>query len=189
MPVILISDKNLSESSANIDDLATEKMEIIESKKAIPGKGQKIKLYNSYEHDEAGFSVEEANKAKINAQMRLKKIERMKKFLPKANLYASPQAKKLVVCWGSVKGAVLEAMKTMKNKEEWAVLQMVSLWPLEENLEKIINSFSERILIENNAFGQLGQLLKSVMKVDFEKRILKYDGRPFFPEEIKEALE
>jgi 2-oxoglutarate ferredoxin oxidoreductase subunit alpha len=189
VPVILISDKNLSESSANIDDLAVEKMEIIESKKAIPGKGQKIKLYNSYEHDEAGFSVEEANKAKINARMRLKKIEKIKKFLPKANLYGSSKAKKLIVCWGSVKGAVLEAIKTMRNKEEFAVLQIVSLWPLEENLEKIINSFSERILIENNAFGQLGQLLKSIMKVDFKKRILKYDGRPFFPEEIKGALE
>ncbi len=188
VPVILLSDKNLSESSANVDDLAAEKMEIIESKKAIPGKGQKIKLYNSYEHDEAGFSVEEANKAKANVETKLKKIEKIKKSLPKVNFYASPKAKKLIVCWGSVKGAVLEALKTMKNKEEFAVLQIVSLWPLEENLEKIINSFSERILIENNAFGQLGQLLKSVMTIDFEKRILRYDGRPFFPEEIKEAL-
>ena len=188
VPVILLSDKNLSESSANVDDLAAEKMEIIESKKAIPGKGQKIKLYNSYEHDEAGFSVEEANKAKANVETKLKKIEKIKKSLPKVNFYASPKAKKLIVCWGSVKGAVLEALKTMKNKEEFAVLQIVSLWPLEENLEKIINYFSERILIENNAFGQLGQLLKSVMTIDFEKRILRYDGRPFFPEEIKEAL-
>ncbi len=188
VPVILISDKNLSESSANIDDLSQEKMEIVESKKAVPGKGQEIKLYNSYEHNKEGFSVEGANEAKINVEMRRKKIEKIKKFLPKVNFLGSSQAKKLIVCWGSVKGTILEALKTVKNKDEFAVLQIVSLWPMEENLEKIINSFSERILVENNSSGQLGQLLRSVMTVDFEKKILKYDGRPFFPEEIKEAL-
>jgi len=76
----------------------------------------------------------------------------------------------------------------MKNKEEFSVLQVKSMWPLEENLEKIINSFKEKILIENNSMAQLEMLLKSKMDVNFDKKILKYDGRPFFVEEIMEAL-
>ncbi len=188
VPVILLSDKNLSESSSNIKDLAMEKSVIVESKKAIPGKGQKIKLYNSYEHDEAGFSTESAKIAKENAEVRLKKIEKIKKDLPKAEFFGNEKAKRLIICWGSVKGALLEALKEMKNKEDFAVLQVKSMWPLEENLEKIINSFKEKILIENNAMAQLEMLLKSKMNINFDKKILKYDGRPFFPEEIKEAL-
>jgi len=188
VPVILLSDKNLSESSSNVNDFALEKSVIIESKKPIPGKGQKIKLYNSYEHDATGFSTESADIAKENADKRLKKIDKIKKDLPKAEFFGNEKAKKLIVCWGSVKGAVLEALKGMKNKEEFSVLQVKSMWPLEENLEKIINSFKEKILIENNSMAQLEMLLKSKMDVNFDKKILKYDGRPFFVEEIMEAL-
>ena len=36
--------------------------------------------------------------------------------------------------------------------------------------------------------AQLEMLLKSKMDVNFDKKILKYDGRPFFVEEIMEAL-
>ena len=76
----------------------------------------------------------------------------------------------------------------MKNKEDFAFLQIRGMWPIDPKIGQIINAFKERILVENNASGQLEQLLKSQMTVDFEKRILKYDGRPFFPEELKEAL-
>jgi 2-oxoglutarate ferredoxin oxidoreductase subunit alpha len=62
------------------------------------------------------------------------------------------------------------------------------MWPIDPRIGQIISAFSDRILIENNSTGQLETLLKSQMTVDFTKRILKYDGRPFFPEEIKEAL-
>lgn len=188
IPVIMLSDKNLSESSANIIDLENEKTEIIKSEKEIPGKGQKIKLYNSYEHDEEGFSIEGAQAAKKSAEARLKLSKELLKEMPKVNLFGSDKAKKIIVSWGSTKGAILEALKEMPNKENFAFLQIRGMWPIDPRIGQIISAFSERILIENNSTGQLETLLKSQMTVDFTKKILKYDGRPFFPEEIKEAL-
>jgi 2-oxoglutarate ferredoxin oxidoreductase subunit alpha len=108
--------------------------------------------------------------------------------MPKVNLFGSDKAKKIIVAWGSSKGAILEALKEMKNKEDFAFLQIRGMWPLDPKIGQIINAFKEKILVENNATAQLETLLKSQMTIEFTKRILKYDGRPFFPEEIKEAL-
>jgi len=188
VPVILLSDKNLSESSANTKDFNQEKVVKVESQKMVPGKGQEIKLYNSYEHDEEGFSVEDGQKAKEMVELRLKKSQEILKMMPKANLFGSKKAKKIIVAYGSTKGAILEALKEMKNKEDFAFLQIKALWPIDPKIGQIINAFKERILVENDATGQLEQLLKSQMNIDFEKRILKYDGRAFFPEELKEAF-
>lgn len=188
IPVIMLSDKNLSESSANVRDLAKEKKEIVESKKVIPGKKMTIKMYNSYEHDEEGYSIEDSQNTLKMVEARLKKEKAVLKKMPKVNLFGSNKAKKIIVSWGSTKGAILEALKEMKNKEDYAFMQIRGLWPIDPKIGQIINAFKERILIENNATAQLGTLLKSQMKVDFEKVILKYDGRPFFPEEIKKFL-
>lgn len=188
IPVILVSDKNLSESGANTRDFNLEKTEMVVSKKEIPGKGEKIKLYNSYEHNEEGFSIENAEDSKRMADKRIKKTEEILKEMPKANLFGNSKAKKIIVSWGSTKGAILEALKEMKNKEDFVFLQIRSMWPIDPKLGQIINAFKEKILVENNATGQMEFLLKSQMTIEFTKRILKYDGRPFFPEELKEAL-
>lgn len=188
VPVILLSDKNLSESSANTRDFSLEKTERVESKKSVPGKGQKMKMYNSYEHDEDGFSIEGAEESKKMAEERFGKVKDILKEMPKVNLFGSDKAKKIIVSWGSTKGAILEALKNMKNKEDFAFLQIRGMWPIDPRIGQIISAFKERILIENNISGQMETLLKSQMTVDFTKRILKYDGRPFFPEELKEAL-
>ncbi|HOF79133.1 MAG TPA: hypothetical protein PLA45_02155, partial [Candidatus Dojkabacteria bacterium] len=42
--------------------------------------------------------------------------------------------------------------------------------------------------IENNQTGQLAEMLKEKTGYPFKKRILKYDGRPFFVEDILEYL-
>jgi len=188
IPVIMLSDKNLSESSANTKDFSKEKEEKIESLKPVPGKGQKIKLYNSYEHDNEGFSVEGALESKKAVELRLKERKEILAAMPKVNLYGNDKAKKIIVSWGSTKGAILEALKEMENKEEFAFLQIKGMWPIDPKIGQIINAFKEKILVENNATAQLESLLKSQMTVEFTQKILKYDGRPFFPEEIKEAL-
>lgn len=188
IPVIMLSDKNLSESSANTNDFKTEETEIVISNKPIPGKGQTIKLYNSYEHNEEGFSIEGAEESKKAMDLRMSKVKEILEAMPKVNLFGSDKAKKIIVSWGSTKGAILEALKEMENKEDFAFLQIKGMWPIDPRIGQIINGFSEKILIENNATAQLESLLKSQMTIEFTKRILKYDGRPFFPEELKEAL-
>lgn len=183
VPVIVLTDKMLCEGATNTIDLSKEKVEIVKSNKIIPGEG--MYLYNSYEHDEEGYSVEDSEPAKMGMEKRLKKIEEIKKDTPKVLLLGSNKAKKLIVSWGSTKGTILEALK---GRSDYAYLQVKTLWPIDKEIGKIINGFETKILIENNATGQLGQLLKSQMNITFDKTILKYNGRPFFPDELKEAL-
>jgi 2-oxoglutarate ferredoxin oxidoreductase subunit alpha len=183
VPVIVLTDKMICEGATNTIELSKEKLIVEKSNKIIPGQGKY--LYNSYEHDVEGFSVEDSEGAKIGMEARLKKLELIKKDSPKVLLLGSPKAKKLIVSWGSTKGAILEALK---GQSDYAYLQVKTLWPIDKKIEKIINGFETKILIENNATGQLGQLLKSQMSINFDKTILKYNGRPFFPDELKEAL-
>lgn len=183
IPVIVLTDKMLCEGATNTKDLTKEKENIVKSKKIVPGEG--LYLYNSYEHDGEGFSVEDSIPAKIGMEKRLKKLEEAKKDCPKVLLLGSPKAKKLIVSWGSTKGAILEALR---GNSEYAYLQIKTVWPIEAEIGKIINGFETKILIENNATGQLGQLLKSQMNIEFDKTILKYDGRPFFSAELKKEL-
>ncbi len=183
VPVIVLMDKMICEGATNLNDLSKEKIEIIKSSKIVPGQGEY--LYNSYEHDEQGFSVEDSDGAKMGMETRLNKLEEAKKDCPKVLLLGSKKSKKLIVSWGSTKGTILEALR---GRDDYAYLQVKTLWPINKEIGKIINGFETKILIENNATGQLGQLLKSQMNIEFDKTILKYDGRPFFPSELREEL-
>ena len=44
------------------------------------------------------------------------------------------------------------------------------------------------ILVETNLTGQLGRLIREKTGLKIEKRILKYDGRPFKSDELKQEL-
>ncbi|MEK7527537.1 MAG: 2-oxoacid:acceptor oxidoreductase family protein [Patescibacteria group bacterium] len=184
IPVIVLADKILCESSKNLYDPEKEETIIEKSSKIVPGKG--IYLYNSYEHDEEGFSTEDAEMAQKGVEKRLLKIkdilENEKDIF---NYYGNKKASILIVSWGSTKGALLEAIR---DSDKYAYLQIKMLWPLNKEIGKIINAFKTKILVENNATGQLGRLLRSELAINFDKTILKYDGRPFFAEEIRKEL-
>ena len=110
------------------------------------------------------------------------------KLSPKANFFGADSAKKLIISWGSTKGPILEALKDLPNKDEYAFLQIKTLWPINPDLKLIINNFKEVIVIENNGTSQLTTLLKSQFDFNPTKIHLRNDGRPFFPEEIIKFL-
>jgi 2-oxoglutarate ferredoxin oxidoreductase subunit alpha len=45
------------------------------------------------------------------------------------------------------------------------------------------------ILVENNSTGQFGQLIKLATGFETPHKVLKYDGRPIFMEEVVAAVE
>ncbi len=208
-PVIVISDKFLGESSTSTQDLTKLKPKIelgdIEktpnndykryqyskdgiSPRTVPGIQNGQFLANSYEHDEYGFSTEDATTAKKMFNKRNSKYKLALKLSPKANLFGDKSAKKLIISWGSTKGPILEALKNIKNSSDFAFLQLKTLWPINPDIKKIIDGFKEIIVIENNGTGQLVSVLKSQFDFNPQKIHLKFDGRPFFPEEIIKYL-
>lgn len=209
-PIIVLSDKFLGESSTSTQDLTKIKVKIdpgeIEpnpevgfarykltssgvSPRSLPGTKDGQFLANSYEHDEFGFSIEDAKLSLKMSQKRLNKNNLAIKLAPKANFFGDKSAKKLIISWGSTKGPILEALKNLKNSSDYAFLQIKTVWPINPDLQKIIDGFKETIVIENNGTSQLVSLLKSQFDFNPTQIHLKNDGRPFFPEEIINFLD
>ncbi len=180
VPVIFVSDKMIGESAADTTPLSSEKEIIVKSKRVIPGTKGGEYLANSYEHEEKGFSTEDPKITKEMSDQRLKKLKDMLPDLPAPIIYNS-SAKKLIIAWGSVVSAVLEA-----DLKDYALLQLKTLWPIDPSLKKIIDKYKNITVVENNATSQLTTLLKSQFDFNPDKIITKYDGRPFYPEEIND---
>jgi len=206
-PVIILSDKFLGESAANTPDFSKIKVKIETGKivdnppknflrysltpqngispLTIPGIPGGEFLSNSYEHDQAGFATEDGNIAASMAKKRMAKLSTALKLTPKNLLYGSKTAKKLIISWGSTTAPILEALN---NLSDYAFLQIRTLWPLDPKIEKLIAKYQKIIVIENNQTGQLTTLLKSQFDFHPDRQILKFDGRPFYPEELIKQL-
>jgi len=204
-PVIVLSDKFLGESGSNNKDYSKIKPKIISpeisdlktlpfsryflktktgiSPLSFPGTPNGQFLSNSYEHDESGFSTEDGQIATAMVKKRQQKLVTAKKLVPKVNFFGNSKAKKLIISWGSTKGPIIEALKLI-NDEKYAFLQLTCLWPINPNLQHIINGFKDITVIEANSTGQLTTLLKSQFNFLPSRQLLKSVGRPFFPEEL-----
>ncbi|MBT4516726.1 MAG: 2-oxoacid:acceptor oxidoreductase subunit alpha, partial [Candidatus Komeilibacteria bacterium] len=69
------------------------------------------------------------------------------------------------------------------------IMQYQYLWPFDGDFtKKILNGSKDILLIENNPNGQLGNLITQETGIMIKNKLLKYDGRPFFREEIINAL-
>lgn len=204
VPVIVVSDKMLGESAADTKNFAKEKTIIektniisnpvspfkrysLETKTGVspltlPGTKNGEFLSNSYEHDEFGFSTEDPEMTKKMSEKRNKKLTSMLPDLPQSTIY-NPQSKKLIIAFGSVASTIIEA-----DLKDYALLQVKTLWPIDKKLKKIIDKYKDITVIENNQTSQLTVLLKSQFDFNPTKIITKFDGRPFFPEELNEKL-
>ncbi len=92
------------------------------------------------------------------------------------------------VTWGSVKGPVREAMERLKEENiDINIIHFAGIWPFPvKEAQDMIAKVRHVVLIENNATAQFGGLLREHTGIDIQDKILKYNGRPFFPEEIIE---
>ena len=187
VPVILLSDKFLSESGASLVDLTNQKLDIVNSTKVVPGMPGHEFMANSYEHGEDGYATEDAAVIKQSVEKRLVQKELIRQTLPQNILHGSATAKNLVIAYGSPTATILETLRQIDNPD-YSFLQIRSLWPLSHDIESIIKQFSNTIVIENCATSQLTALLKSEFDFHPSRTILKYDGRPFFPEELIKLL-
>lgn len=204
-PVILLSDKLIAESNTSLPDLATLKLASFHEKlnlnpasnyhrymstptgvspRTIPGTNKGQFLANSYEHDSSGLSTENSLTVTKMVEKRAKKIKFALKLAPPPRLY-SHQSDKLIISWGSPVGPILESFS--QGLAGYDLLQLTTLWPLDPNIAKITAKYKQLICIENNQFGHLNFLLKTI-GVNCHQFISKYDGRPFFPEDLVTSL-
>jgi len=214
LPVIILLDKYLSESlmtvqqstimqpSSTIDRgaiLDWEELKRIKgfkryqftdsgvSPRSLPGQEGGIFRANSDEHDEYGFSTEDKKVRVKMMEKRMKKLLSAKKEIPTPSLFGPKNAKLTLVGWGSTKGPALAAVELLEGKANY--LHLNYLWPFpQEEVQKILFIAQKVIILEGNYSGQLHQLIKEQTAEKADEVFLKYDGRPFYPEEIVEKV-
>jgi len=178
IPVIVMSDKHLGESFYTL----SEKAEIINSEKSTS-----LGRYNSYETDENGSATENPEIIKKNVELRNKKTLDIIKEAEKFEMYKKyekKESKNVVVFWGSTKGAILDAIDGM-NVE---AIQILYIDPFPKKLKNEIKG-KNIILVENNSTGLLSNLISEKIGIFIEEKILRYDGRPFLADELKNEIE
>ena len=215
LPVIILTDKYLGESFASVEEfdcsninidrgklLTEEDLEKIEnykrysitkdgvSPRSIPGQKKGTYVASSYEHDEEGFEREEEEIRIAMHDKRFRKLEEAKKDIEEPILYGSEDADVTIVSWGSPKGPIKEAMKLLeRNGISTNFLQVVFINPFPKGaVTNIINNSKTTVVIENNKTSQLSGIIKENTGLDIDYKVLKYDGRPFSPEDIFVAI-
>jgi len=154
----------------------------------LPGVEAATYCAQADEHNADGTVDETSENTMLQFTKRLKKMEALKRALPEPELFGAQDPDVLLVGWGSTKGTVLDVMERMERRIGY--LHYTYLWPLRtERFEKLCAKARKTILVEGNCLGQLGMLIKQQCGIEISEKILKYDGRPFFFDELLEELQ
>lgn len=157
----------------------------------LPGTSETGYYGNGDEHKEDGTLTEKGPECAAMYDKRMRKMETLKKALPGPVTYGVKKGADIsFIGWGSSKGTMLDIIEEMK-KEGIKVnyLHYEYLWPLKE--KPAISFFKENKkvhILEGNYQGQLANMIESATGLKFKGRLLKYDGRHFFLEDVMEYI-
>jgi 2-oxoglutarate ferredoxin oxidoreductase subunit alpha len=197
IPVIVLTEKQIAESLFTVYALpqalqiqrgtydGENRYEITNtgiSPRWIPSFDKKPYLNTSDEHNQISQSTENMEEIKQMSNKRMQKLTTLLNNLPEPILYGDPNASTVLVGCGSTKNSVIDAINEGMNI---AYLHYEYLFPTKtQTLLNLISSGKRIILVENNQTGELGKILTEASGYQFKEKVLKYNGRPFFLEDI-----
>lgn len=164
------------------------------STRVLPGVTGAIQLSNSYEHDEYGYGSagEPADMRAAQNEKRMRKLELARTLVPPPVTFGVDvaEADVAVLCFGTTKGPVLEAMRWLEpDGVKVAVMQVVTVWPFPaDEVSAFLAAAKRSVIIEGNYTGQLQGLVREQCLRDVDETLHRYDGRPFSPEMVYAKL-
>ena len=160
------------------------------SPRLLPGTPGQVLYADSDEHTVAGHISESADVRRSMVEKRLRKLAGMREEMAGPKIFPGPDAESYLVCWGSTLGAVEETVQALRAEgANWGYIHFSELYPLPEApIPREITQRARLIAVENNATGQFCKLLRMETGLHIAEKILKYDGRPFTPDELKTRL-
>jgi 2-oxoglutarate ferredoxin oxidoreductase subunit alpha len=164
------------------------------SPRAVPGVPGHTHVVSSDEHDEDGvlISDEYTNTVKRRAMMekRMRKVQGIEASVEPPKMQGPADAEVTLVGWGSTLGVIEEARELLADQGIIAnQLQIRWLGPLHgDAIAGILKKCRHTIIIENNYSGQFARYLRSETSFVADGHIRKYDGEPFMPHHIVEAV-
>lgn len=212
MPVIVLSDQYLADSyqtvasldptkiTINRGDIVTETESTVDylryrftesgiSPRLYPGVGEGLVVSAGDEHDEAGHLIEDAHMRTKMMQKRMQKLNAAAAEALEPVIYGNTKPELMLIGWGSTKGVIREAVDLLSAQGCAAMaIHLPQVYPLSTKLREYWEMPSKKVIIENNYSGQLQKLLSMELSVTPDFWIRKYDGRPFFAQEIVDQL-
>lgn len=156
------------------------------SPRAFPGQGVHV-LINSDEHNEEGYSDEDGENRFRQMNKRMKKLDICEMHdMPEPELFGPADAEVTIVSWGSSKGVVLDALHELPNVN-YLHLTWMNPFPAAK-VKQILERARYVIDLECNYSAQMAGLIAEKTGIRILDVLLKYDGRPFYVEEIVEHV-
>ncbi len=207
IPVIILTDEYLMDSYYNTAEFNLSKIKIEKyisktkkdyrryqlakngiSERGIPGWGEGLVLVDSDEHDEQGRITEDLELRTKMVDKRLKKFKEIKKGEISPELIGNQEYDTLIVGWGSTYHIIKEALESLKE-DKVSFLHFKQVYPLPSKTEDYLKKAKKVIMVENNATSQFSKLLKLYTGIEVAHEVLKYNGLPFFVDELIAQLE
>jgi 2-oxoglutarate/2-oxoacid ferredoxin oxidoreductase subunit alpha len=164
------------------------------SPRVIPGVPGHTHTVSSDEHDEDGvlISDEYTNSVKRRAMMekRMRKEVGIAASVPPPQLQGPSDADVTLIGWGSTYGVIDEACELLRDAGI-SVNHLPIRWlvPLHgDAILRLLDGARHTIIVENNYSGQFARYLRSETSFVSNGHIRKYDGEPFLPHHIVEAV-
>jgi 2-oxoglutarate ferredoxin oxidoreductase subunit alpha len=215
-PVLIISDLLLGEHPETIEpdalrpDVPIERGKLLSevpdgykrfamtadgiSPRVLPGTRGASFVAASDEHDEQGLVIsDEYTNPAIRRKMqekRMRKLEAIRARLAPPVLEGPADADVTLVGWGSTWGVIHEAIQELAEAGVTANhVQVKYLHPFHADEVTDILSGSRRIIVvEGNSSGQFTRFLRAETGIKADHQVLKYDGEPFTPGYLVEAV-
>ncbi|MFW6071227.1 MAG: 2-oxoacid:acceptor oxidoreductase subunit alpha [Candidatus Bipolaricaulota bacterium] len=218
-PVIILSDQHLADSIRAIDPerfdakvdidrgefLTEEDLENLDgdylrheftdsgiSPRAIPGNRYATYKTTGNEHDEKGDVTEDPETRTRMMEKRMRKLDTaLEEDVRGPVRYGPGESDLTFLGWGSTYGAVREVVDRLNDQGVRAnFYHLNDLHPLPgEEVEEVLHEAERVLVVENNYSGQLADLITKETGIKLPDRILKYDGRPFTPDDIMAEVE
>ncbi len=214
IPVILLSDKVSAEQYVSIPPLKqntipikrglvpkeeldqlknSDRYEVTASglsKRWLPGESDAYYFANGDEHNAEGILDENESAGDMYAK-RCRKLALAAENMPEPVIYGDAEGADIsFVGWGSTKGPLIDAINEAQTKGlKVNYLHYSFVYPLKtEALNTFFETNKNVHLAEGNHFGQLGNLIEQQTANRFAGRLLKWNGRPFFTEDLAEYI-
>jgi 2-oxoglutarate/2-oxoacid ferredoxin oxidoreductase subunit alpha len=164
------------------------------SPRAIPGVPGYTHTVASDEHDEDGVLISDmytnAGKRRAMMEKRMRKEQGIAAAVPPPVLQGPKDADVTLIGWGSTQGVIEEAREQLAQQGIAAnQLQIRWLVPLHgDAIVELLRNAKRTIIVENNYSGQFARYLRSETSFVADGHIRKYDGEPFMPHHIVDAV-
>ncbi|PKU53194.1 2-oxoacid:acceptor oxidoreductase subunit alpha [Lysinibacillus fusiformis] len=218
LPVILMTDLQLSLGKQSVEPFDYDKIEIRRGKividdldeavdkayfkryedtedgispRVLPGTLHGIHHVTGVEHDETGKPSEATGNRQTQMDKRFRKLESLKFDNPVFVNAPHEEADILLVGFNSTRGAIEEVQERLNAqgmKVNHAHIRLIHPFPSEE-MAPLVAQAKKVIVVENNYTGQLANIMKmNIGGHDKIATITKYNGTPFLPGELENRV-